>query len=250
MSIDSLGDLWDQLFGAQPDPPALIIAGTALLALLAVLVRTVWRVARNAITIAHEGGHALIAVLTGRKLTGVRLHSDTSGLTLSRGRPSGPGMAFTLLAGYVAPSMLGLLGAWLLAEGRITLLLWLAVVLLLAMLVMIRNGYGIVAVVATGAAVFTVSWFASAQVQAIFAYLGVWFLLIGGVRPIGELQRLRWRGRLPDSDADQLARVTHLPAIFWVGLFGVVTVLTLAVGGYLLLDPLTNGTLPTFNLTR
>ena len=250
MSIDGFGDLWDQLFGAQPDPPALIIAGTAVLALLTVAVRTVWRVARNAITIAHEGGHALIAVLTGRKLTGVRLHSDTSGLTLSRGRPSGPGMAFTLLAGYVAPSMLGLLGAWLLTEGRITLLLWLAVALLLAMLVMIRNGFGIVAVVATGAVVFGVSWLASAQVQAVFAYLGVWFLLIGGVRPIGELQRLRWRGRLPDSDADQLARVTHLPAIFWVGLFGVVTVLALAVGGYLLLDPLTNGTLPSFNLAR
>ncbi|WP_213453027.1 M50 family metallopeptidase [Rhizomonospora bruguierae] len=250
MSIDNLGDLWAHLSGAQPDPPALIIAATALVALLVVGVRDVWRVARNAITIAHEGGHALAAVLTGRKLTGVRLHSDTSGLTLSRGRPSGPGMAFTLLAGYVAPSLLGLFGAWLLAGGRITLLLWLAVALLLAMLVMIRNGYGIVAVLATGAAVFGVSWFASPQVQAIFAYAGVWFLLIGGVRPIGELQRLRWRGRLPDSDADQLARVTHLPAIVWVALFGIVTVLALAAGGYLLLEPLTNGPLPGWQLVR
>lgn len=248
MSIDNLGELWDQLFGAQPDPPAVIIAGTALLALLVVAVRAAWRVARNAITIAHEGGHALIAVLTGRTLTGVRLHSDTSGLTLSRGRPSGPGMAFTLFAGYTAPSLLGLLGAWLLAEGRIILLLWSAVVLLLAMLVMIRNGYGIVSVVATVAVVFGVSWFASAQVQAIFAYIGVWFLLIGGVRPIGELQRLRWRGRLPDSDADQLARVTHLPAIFWVALFGLVTVIALAAGGYLLLDPLLTDHLPPLDL--
>ena len=39
----------------------------------------VWRVSRNAITIAHEGGHGLIALLTGRRLDGIRLHSDTSG---------------------------------------------------------------------------------------------------------------------------------------------------------------------------
>jgi hypothetical protein len=238
VSIDGLGELWDHLFGAQPDPPALIVAATAVVALAAVAVRAVWRVGRNAITIAHEGGHALAAVLTGRKLTGVRLHSDTSGLTLSRGRPTGPGMAFTLLAGYLTPSLLGLLGGWLLAEGRITLLLWLAVALLLAMLVMIRNAYGIVSVGATTAVVFAVSWFASAQVQAVFAYACVWFLLFGGVRPIGELQRLRARGRLPDSDADQLARVTHLPGIFWVGLFGLINLLALAAGGYLLLDPI------------
>ena len=186
----------DELFGAQPDPPELVVLLTGAAALAAVAVRGAWRVLRNAITIAHEGGHALIALLSGRKLTGIRLHSDTSGLTLSRGRPRGPGMAFTLLAGYVTPSLLGLGGAALLAEGRITLLLWLAVALLLAMLVMIRNAFGVISVVVTTAVVFTVSWFAAADVQAVFAYACVWFLLFGGVRPVFELQSLRSRGRL------------------------------------------------------
>src|SRR5439155_162713 len=86
----------------------------------------------NAITIAHEGGHALVAVLAGRRLRGIRLHSDTSGLTLTRGRPTGPGMVLSLLAGYLTPSLLGVAGAVLLAAGRITLLLWLALALLLA----------------------------------------------------------------------------------------------------------------------
>jgi hypothetical protein len=234
VSINGLSELWDRLLGAQPDPPALLVLITALAALAVVATRVPWRIARNAITIAHEGGHALAAVLTGRRLTGIRLHSDTSGLTLSAGRPSGPGMIFTLLFGYIAPSLVGLAGAWLLGGNRITLLLWVAVVLLLAILVMIRNVFGAVSIVVTTAIVLAISWYASPQVQAAFAYAGVWFLLIGGVRPVRELQTLRRRGRMPESDADQLAGVTHLPAIFWVGLFGLVNLAALAMGVFLL----------------
>jgi hypothetical protein len=234
VSIDGAADLWDRLFGAQPDPPALLVLVTALIALVVVAVRPLWRVARNAITIAHEGGHALAALLTGRKLRGIRLEFDTSGLTLSAGRPSGPGMILTLLAGYIAPSLVGLAGAWILGGNRITLLLWLAVVLLLLMLINIRNVFGALSVIVTGAIVVAVSWYASPQVQASFAYVGVWFLLIGGVRPVAELQRLRSRGRMPDSDADQLARLTRVPAVFWVFLFGVVSVVVLVIGMFML----------------
>jgi hypothetical protein len=229
-----MAGLWDRLFGAQPDPPALLVLVTALLALAVVLTQRPWRVARNAITIAHEGGHALVAVLTGRRLRGIRLHSDTSGLTLSAGRPTGPGMVLTLLAGYVAPSLVGLAGAWLLGGNRITLLLWVAVALLLVMLVMVRNAFGAVSIVVTTAVVLAVSWYASPQVQAVFAYVGVWFLLLGGVRPVRELQRQRSRGRMPESDADQLAGLTPLPALFWVVLFGLVNLGALALGVVLL----------------
>ena len=234
MSIDSVTDLWDTLLSAQPDPPGALVLVTAVIGLVAVAFRPLWRIARNAITIAHEGGHALAALLTGRKLRGIRLEFDTSGLTLSAGRPTGPGMMFTLLAGYVAPSLIGLGGAWLLGGNRITLLLWLAVVLLLLMLINIRNVFGVVSVLVTGAIVFVVSWSASAQVQAVFAYAVVWFLLIGGVRPVFELQSLRSRGRMPESDADQLAGLTRIPALFWVGVFLIVDVAALVTGVFLL----------------
>ena len=234
MSIDGVTDLWDKLLGAQPDPPGLLVLLTALAGLLAVAIRPVWRVARNAVTIAHEGGHALMALLTGRRLRGIRLEFDTSGLTLSSGRPTGPGMMLTLLGGYIAPSLVGVLGAWLLGGNRIMLLLWLAVVLLLLMLINVRNLFGVISLVVTGAIVFVVSWFASPQIQAIFAYAGVWFLLFGGVRPIFELQSLRRRGRMPQSDADQLAHITHVPALFWVGVFLVVDLGALVIGAFLL----------------
>ncbi|MFJ8689124.1 M50 family metallopeptidase [Micromonospora wenchangensis] len=238
VSIDGLGDLWDRLFSAQPDPPPLLVVLTAVAALVVVAVRSSWRVARNAVTIAHEGGHALAALLTGRRLHGIRLHSDTSGLTLSAGRPTGPGMILTLLAGYVAPSLVGLGGAWLLGGNRITLLLWVAVALLLAMLLLVRNVFGVLSLLVTGGVVLVVSWYATPQVQAVFAWTSVWFLLIGGVRPVFELQRLRSRGRMPESDADQLAHLTPFPALLWVFLFGLVNLFALAVGAVLLAGPL------------
>jgi hypothetical protein len=71
-------------------------------------------------------------------------------------------------------------------------------------------------------------------VQAVFAYAGVWFLLFGGVRPVFELQSLRSRGRMPESDADQLAHVTRVPALFWVTVFLVVDLAALVVGAFLL----------------
>lgn len=229
--------MWE-ILNPQPGPPPLLIALTGLLALGAVLSRGSWRLARNAITIAHEGGHALLAVLTGRRLQGIRLHSDTSGLTLSAGRPTGGGMVLTLVAGYIAPSLLGLGGAWLLSTGRIRLLLWLIVALLLAMLIMMRNWFGILSVVGIGGVVFAVSWYATAQVQAAFAYVAVWFLLLGGVKPITELQRLRRRGLLPNSDADQLAAITRLGALVWVVLFGLVNTAALFFGVALLVRSL------------
>jgi hypothetical protein len=233
-----VSSLWHRLFDAAPSPPHILIVITAIAALLVIVPVPAWRLSRNAITIAHEGGHALIGVLFGRRLRGIRLHSDTSGLTLSSGRPTGPGMIMSLLAGYLSPSLLGLAGAWLLGFGRITLVLWLTLLLLVAVLIMIRNVYGAIAVIVVGGIVFAVSWYASPAAQSAFAYAGVWFLLLGGVRPIAELQRLRAQGRAPDSDADQVARLTHLPGIFWVGFFGLVNVAVLLFGAYLLTQPL------------
>ncbi|MFJ2777728.1 M50 family metallopeptidase [Kitasatospora sp. NPDC087315] len=237
-TAQTVGELWGRVTGTQAAPPSWLVLATGAVALVAVLYRPVWRYSRNAVTIAHEGGHGLAAVLTRRRLAGIRLHSDTSGLTLSYGRPTGPGMVLTLIAGYTAPALLGLGCAALLATDRITALLWLAVALLLALLIRIRNAFGLFSVLLTGAAFFLVSWFGSAEVQAGFAYLGSWFLLVGAVRPVLELQHQRRGGRAGGSDADQLARLTGIPGLAWVGLFLVTALACLALGTSWLLRPL------------
>ncbi|MEV6400977.1 M50 family metallopeptidase [Streptomyces sp. NPDC051907] len=235
LSSASIGDLWDRLLGSQPAPDEWLVVAAGVVALVLVVPHSLWRLSRNAITIAHEGGHGLVALLTGRRLDGIRLHSDTSGLTVSRGRPTGIGMILTAAAGYTAPSLLGLGGAWLLAAHHITLLLWVATALLIAMLVMIRNAYGALTVIVTGAAFLLVSWLTEPEVQAAFAYAAVWFLLLGGVRPPFELQSKRRRGGAPDSDADQLARLTHVAPALWLFLFHAVSLCSLIGGGRWLL---------------
>ncbi|HEX3779490.1 MAG TPA: M50 family metallopeptidase [Pseudonocardiaceae bacterium] len=206
-----------------------IVLACAAAALVVVLVRNVWLVARNVVTIAHEGGHALVALLVGRTLSGVQLHSDTSGVTVSRGKPHGPGMVATTFAGYITPSLVGLGFAALLTAGKVTALLWTSIVLLAAMLVMVRNAYGVVSIVVTGLVVFAISRFTTVAVQAGFAYFFTWFLLFAGIKPIWELQRKRSRVRSPDSDADQLARLTRIPGLVWVFVFGLVAIAALAL---------------------
>ena len=253
--MNVLDRLWERVSGSQPLPPAWVVAVTGVAALLIVLNTESWRVAGKVITIAHEGGHALVSVVSGRRLDGIRLHADSSGVTYSRGRRHGPGLVATAAAGYVTPSLLGAGAAALLAARHQTAMLWLALVLLAATFLAVRNAFGAVAVLATAAAVFAVSYFASAAVQAGFAYLAVWFLLLGGLRPVLELPRRRAsrasradrasrpgqasrpgrasRARRP-SDADQLARLTGVARGVWVTLFVLVSLASLAVGARLL----------------
>jgi hypothetical protein len=235
--VGPVKDFWDELFGTQPDPPSAVILVTGGAALLLVLSGRPWRMARNVITIVHEAGHALVAVLVGRRLRGITLHSDTSGVTVSRGRPSGPGMVSTALAGYIAPSLVGLGLAALVLAGKITLMLWVLTALLLAVLLMIRNLYGVLSVLATGAVLVVVSVVTAPGVQSAFACLTAWFLLFGGVRPVWELQVKRHRRQARDSDADQLAKLTHTPGIFWIAMFALIALGCLFVGGMWLIAP-------------
>ena len=236
-----LRELWDRVAGTQPAPTVWIIVVAGLAALFVVANNRSWHLARNAITIAHEGGHALVSVLTGRRLEGIRLHSDTSGVTYSSGRGTGIGIALTTAAGYITPPLLGALAAWLLAAHHVTAMLWLLLALLAATFLAIRNLYGALAVLVTAAAVCAVSLLATAEVQAVFSYTTAWFLLLGGARPVVELQRERSRsarrgrrGYPGKTDADQLARLTGVPGGVWVVVFGVVAVAALVLGARLL----------------
>jgi Peptidase M50B-like len=227
----------DTLIRTQPLPQRPVVAATAAVAAAAVLYRPVWIVLRHVVTIAHEGGHAAVAAATGRTLHGVRLHSDTSGLTISAGRPTGLGVVATLLAGYLSPSVLGLAAAATLGSGRVLPVLWVAVVLLVALLVMIRNLFGVLSVVLTAGALVAVAGWAPVAWQGPAAYLLTWFLLFAGPRPVLELQGARRRRLVAASDADQLAHLTRLPGLLWVGVFLLLTATALGAGAWLLVSP-------------
>jgi hypothetical protein len=234
MSPHVLAAWWDRLGATQPTPPAWLIPASAVTALVLVANASTWQLTRNVITIAHEGGHALVSLLTGRRLEGIRLHADTSGVTYSRGRGSGPGITATAAAGYITPPLLGVGAAALLAAGHLAAMLWLALVVLAATFLAIRNVYGVLAVGITAAAIIAVTYYASATAQAAFGFTAAWFFLLGGVRPVVELQGDRRRGR-GGSDADQLARLTGLPGGAWVTFFLLVALGALVLGGRMLM---------------
>jgi hypothetical protein len=231
-----LAGVVDAVLVAGRDRPAVLLAG--LLALAAVSWTMSWRLTRGVVTIAHEGGHAVVALLTGRGLHGIRLHADSSGVTTSSGRAGGVGLVLTFLGGYPAPAMLGLAGAVLVATGRATAALWLAVALLVLTLTQVRNAFGVVSVLATGVVVGAVAWWGQPAVQAGFAAASAWFLLFGAVRSVRDLQRGRRRGvpsRLcGESDADALARLTGVPGGMWAALFWLVGTAAVITGAWVL----------------
>lgn len=232
-----IGPIWQRVIGVQPAPSHLMALGIGVATLLLVLPRPVWAVSRHLITIAHEGAHGVAALLVGRRLSGIRLHSDTSGLTVSRGKPRGPGMVLTFVVGYPGPALFGLAAAALLERGHAVAVLWVSLLLLALLLLQIRNFFGLWSVLVTALAVFVVSWWGAPQWQSAFAYLIAGFLLVAAPRPVLELQARRCHQRNGSSDADQLARLTGLPGLVWVAVFLVVNLGCLALGGYWLSGP-------------
>jgi hypothetical protein len=234
--MDALGRFWAEVSTPVPDLPTELLLATAFAALVLVAAPALWQRTRHVVTIAHEGAHGLVAVVSGRRLSGIRLHSDTSGLTVSAGRPTGPGMVLTLLAGYVGPGLFGLGAAALLATGHAVGLLWALLALLALLLVQIRNWYGLWSVLVTGGLLFAATWWLPPDGQVLVAATATWFLLLAAPRAVVELQKVRRRRGSPNSDADQLARLTRVPALVWVGVFLVVDVGALLLGGAWLLD--------------
>lgn len=207
--MELIGELWRRALAVHPAPETGVVALLAAVALAVVLLA--WPLVRTLVTICHEAGHAVVAMAVGRKLSGIRVHSDTSGVTVSRGRPTGPGMIATLFAGYPGPALVGLGAAWLAGAGYAAGLLWLIVVLLALMLLKIRNFYGALVVLATGAAVALVSWYSSTAIVGWLSIGVAWLFLLAAPRPVVELLA----HRSPGSDAAQLAALTRIPRLLW-----------------------------------
>lgn len=230
-----LREIWERATTPQPVPDPPVVLLLALAALVLVATPAGYRLVRHVVTLVHEAGHALTALLVGRRLSGIRLHSDTSGLTVSRGRPRGPGMVATLAAGYPAPALAALGAAWLLSRGYAAGVLWLLVLTCAVLLLLVRNPYGLWVVLLTGAAVTLASWWLAPVVLSGLAHVLVLALLLAAPRSVLELVRERRRRGTHGSDVDQLSALTHLPWSSWATVLWVVTVLGLLAGLALLL---------------
>lgn len=205
---------------------------TALVAFVFVAAAPLWTWSRYLVTLVHEGGHALVAMLTGRRLASITLHSDTSGLTVTSGKPTGFGMTLTAAAGYTAPAVVGLLIAALVRFGQPAWALSAALIVLALMLRYIRNWFGLLVVLTAGVATGTLVMWSPESAQGTAATLLGWFMLIAAPRPVAEMWAQRRTGRSRTSDADVLARTTHIPAIVWTGFFLLFNLAALGLGAW------------------
>lgn len=229
-SVDVIQQVWQRAL--TPDvtlsrPDAVMMALAAVMAMI-----LGWVPVRNLVTVFHEAGHAIAAVLAGRRVTGITVHPDASGLTLSRGRPYGLGMAFTLFAGYLTPSLVGLGLAWLAHSGHSALALWLIVVAMAVMLLSMRNFYGALIVAVIGIGIAAGSWFLPLAVGSRLAYGLAWLMLLTSPVVVFGL----FRGSSPSSDPAKLAAITHVPGALWVTVWLVLGLAALWWGGTWLLN--------------
>ncbi|HKE98658.1 MAG TPA: M50 family metallopeptidase [Actinomycetes bacterium] len=232
----------DLLPGAGGGPavgPAFLAGAAAGLVLC--LARRTWSLARLAVTAVHELGHAVTAILLGGRVGRVHLWANTAGLTTftlpaGLGRLRGGAVA---LAGYPAPGLAGLAGAWLVVAGLTRWWVGLAAAvagLLLALWV--RNAWGVGSTLAVAALLGWLAWAGpSAVVTGVGSGLAV-LLLAGGWRAAWTHLRGR-EGRRDLSDAVMAGRLLLAPAPLWSGLFVCAATATLLAGGWLLVRAVT-----------
>lgn len=224
-----IGALLEEVWRTRPLPSARLVVGAGIVAAVLVVWPRTWPLVRLGITTVHEAGHAVVALLVGRRLHGVRVHQDTSGLTVSSGPARGPGLVAVYAAGHLAPGVLGLLAVAALAAGRPVALLAGGVLVAALLVVWVRNLYGLLVVTVIGAALTLLAWRAPDDVRTAAAYLLAWLLLLGAPRPVVELL-VAGRRRPRGSDVDRLADLSGLPAVLWALLLLAATLAAAVLG--------------------
>lgn len=241
--IDNLTEAWawlsarwrveDTVLTADNDQAWVIIA-IVVVALLVTLNEKVWSKMRFSSTLIHECSHSLVAFLTGRRLHGLKVHDDSSGVAVSSGKSRGLGMILVTIAGYPGPGALALLLAWMLSAGYAGAALTVYHTILLFGLLLVRNPFGLLTALSTilitiGITIWNDPYAVSITVIALVVLYGV-----GGVRgsiALAKVHGAKWDGSrtkkdrlsLKDnaktSDAHQAFRLTLIPTWIWVAAF-------------------------------
>jgi len=222
---------------ATTSPAFAAVLGVVVVALT--YGRVTGRVVSQMVTLVHELGHATVGLLVGGKVRRVSVSLDASGetLTLMGGRyPRLRLTAFTL-AGYPAPAVVGLLAAFAVTTEDHRFLLLLAAVLVgVALVLWVRNAWGITLFLLTAVALWLVATQGSDGVTRSVAIASAWVFSVGALRSAWQLTGgARTSGRVLD-DAERVAQLTRLVprAAVTIGFVAVAGVCLLGVGVLLL----------------
>jgi predicted outer membrane repeat protein len=205
---------------AVPQVTVVELAMVFVLATALSIPRATWKYFGLLATATHELGHAFAAVISGQRLSGIKLRLDHSGTTTSYSRRR-IAAVWSGFWGYPVPA---LTGAALVTSGFAgwgPAALATGTLILIISLLFIRNFAG---VLITGGAiaggVLLVLLVPGDFTGHVAISLGV-ALLVAAVRDLAKLTNvhLRRRDRLASSDAYILYRATSVPSGIWIALF-------------------------------
>jgi hypothetical protein len=148
-------------------------------------------------------------VMAGHRVTAVHVRRDTTGVTFHQGRQRWSSRVATAGAGYLAPGLVAVAGAALIAHQQtrawLALLAGLGAVMVLGW---VRNLFGIAVV---GGLVLAVGWLLAQGTTGetvLAGALAACYLAIGGLRSAVEQCHVRGRG-----DAYELGLLLHVPEV-------------------------------------
>ena len=203
--------------------------------LVLILVAFASEVTDSIVRVAHEGGHMLVALISGHRVTGFEMTEPRggqvtgSGKTTYKGRIGWVSEIFNSFAGYATPPLVGLVGAHVVANGNSWGVLTASVILLLAVLLIPKiNPLALTFTVLLLGGILWALLAGKAGVQAALAVGLVWLMLIGGLWMV--LVR-----NINNQDAVELTQATWIPRFVWFAGWLAIAVVSLWVGGRLLL---------------
>jgi hypothetical protein len=225
------------LAGARPAPPAVPVpAGlqaplpgsvAVLIGLAAVAVMVVpflWPLVEHFNAMAHEGAHAMTGSLLGFAPLGMHFKRNATAVTHFPASMSGLRMVIIGAIGYLGPSGFGLWAAKLIETGHVVAVLWIAIVMLVLLLFLIRKSFGMVSVPVAIALLALVMRNGRSGLEEFTAYALTWLLLLSGIR-------VAVADSVKAVDAQILSAMTRLPRRFWALLWLAGTLLALVIGG-------------------
>lgn len=195
--------------GVALDGVALAVVVTVAAAL--VFVPGLWRLARVAVTLVHELGHAMVGLAVGRRFTGFVVRGDMSGHAVTSGRPRGPGLVATTWAGYPAPALVGAGMVWTAGRGWSAPVITVGLVIVLVAVIRIRSAFTGIVMLAAVAGLASLWWWRTDQVQQQVLIGAGLVLIVGAWRHVLAVMRTGSRG----DDPAVLAQLTAVPRVIW-----------------------------------
>ena len=195
-------------------------------------------------TLAHELGHGIAAMLAGGHFDRFVMNWDGSGMaSWSSSGMGGLGRAFVAAGGLVGPAVVAAIGFALARKprrARIALGLG-GVALVLAEVLVVRNGFGLVFVAVFAAICLALAAWANETVaQASLVFLCVQLAL--SVYSRGDYLFVKSAGFSANgkelaSDVEHMSQALGLPYWFWGGLCAAFSLAVLVIGGWVFLRP-------------